>query len=174
MYTTAERDEALQVTADAKGRVMRLYLVQHGKATSKETDPARPLTEEGVADADYVGTFLAPSKPNIPLVQHSGKLRAQQTAEILAKHIAPNAQIEARDGLAPNDDVQPLAGIMRDAETDLMLVGHLPFMNKLASLLLAGDETAGVIDFKNAGVVCLERIDEGEWDLLWDVIPELV
>ena len=37
---------------------MRLYLVQHGKAASKETDPLRPLTEEGLSDVHKVAKFI--------------------------------------------------------------------------------------------------------------------
>ena len=53
-----------------------------------------------------------------------------------------------------------------------MLVGHLPFMSRLASLLLAGEPEAGVVRFQTSGIVCLSR-EQGEWSLSWAVTPEL-
>ena len=56
---------------------------------------------------------------------------------------------------------------------DLMLVGHLPFLSCLASLLLVGDPERSVIRFRNSGIVCLVR-EQGNWFLGWTVIPEIV
>ena len=55
---------------------------------------------------------------------------------------------------------------------NLMIVGHLPFLQKLASLLLSGTEDNQFISFRNSGVVCLEYT--GAWKVLWAVIPELL
>ena len=63
---------------------MKLYLVQHAKAASKETDPERSLTEEGLRDIRKVAEFIKPLDLSVDYLWHSGKNRAQQTAEILA------------------------------------------------------------------------------------------
>ena len=63
---------------------MRLYLVQHGEALSKDVDPERALSDAGRADAERLARFLAPRRLTLSRVLQSGKLRAQQTAEILA------------------------------------------------------------------------------------------
>jgi hypothetical protein len=58
--------------------------------------------------------------------------------------------VEARPGLAPNDPVVPVAQWLR-AETEhqsLALVGHMPFLGRLASLLVAGHEQAQVVGFQ--------------------------
>ncbi len=34
---------------------MRIYLVQHGKAKSKEEDPERSLTIEGIEESTQIG-----------------------------------------------------------------------------------------------------------------------
>lgn len=153
---------------------MRLYLVQHGKAVEKKLDPDRPLTPEGAREVDSVGAFLSPRQLDIPVVWHSGKTRARQTAGQLAKCVAQHGAVEQRDGLAPNDDVRPLAADLRAREEDAMVVGHMPFLSRLASLLLAGDKKREVVGFTNAGVVCLERNDQGDWQVKWIVTPELV
>ena len=54
-----------------------------------------------------------------------------------------------------------------------MVVGHLPFLDRLASRLVAGDPTAAAVRFTNAGIVCLGR-DAGKWSLEWAVTPQLV
>jgi phosphohistidine phosphatase len=60
---------------------------------------------------------------------HSGKLRAEQTAEALVGAFGSEMSIEPRDGLAPNDPVAPVADWLRDAAEgySIALVGHLPF-----------------------------------------------
>ncbi len=54
-----------------------------------------------------------------------------------------------------------------------MLVDHLPFMAKMAGLLLCGDQEKMFVDFKIGGVVCLER-KENRWGIAWMVVPEMV
>ncbi len=59
-----------------------------------------------------------------------------------------------------------------------MVVGHLPFMGRLVSHLVAGSEKANVAAFQPGTVACLERAggdeDGGGWALAWMVRPELL
>ena len=153
---------------------MKLYLVQHGKAASKETDPLRPLTEEGRADVRKVAEFIKPLSLSVDCIFHSGKTRAAQTAEILAGVIKSNNGTIERQGLAPNDNVTVIKDELSSAEGDLMFVGHLPFMGKLASLLTAGCESADVVEFKQGGIVCLGRCEDAKWRVNWMITPELL
>jgi phosphohistidine phosphatase len=153
---------------------MRLYLVQHAKAASKESDPERPLTNEGQCDIQKVASFIKPLSLSVDCLWHSGKKRAEQTAKILADVIKIDKENAAHDGLDPNDDVTTLKGELSTNSQDVMIVGHLPFLSKLTSLLLAGSESADTIAFKNAGVVCLNRSKENQWQLEWMIIPELL
>jgi phosphohistidine phosphatase len=59
-------------------------------------------------------------------------------------------------------------------DKDVMLVGHLPHLARLAALLLTGDMAKNVINFKMAGLVCLGRRTGGPWALEWMIIPELI
>jgi phosphohistidine phosphatase len=81
---------------------------------------------------------------------------------------------QVRDGIAPNDDTAAFAGELAAWREDAMLVGHQPFLGKLASRLLTGDETAVALAFEPASAVCLERGDEGRWRVAWMVRPELL
>jgi len=53
-----------------------------------------------------------------------------------------------------------------------MLVGHLPHLQRLAGLLLSGDAEREVIRFRNGGVICLEKTEQG-WAICWQVNPTL-
>jgi phosphohistidine phosphatase len=153
---------------------MRLYLVQHGKAMPKEQDPQRPLTDEGRREAARVAHFIAPLGLKVDELCHSGKARAEQTAEIYAEAMTICNGPTARMGLAPNDNVAPLRDELAVAPEDVMIVGHMPFVAKLATLLLTGYESPPVIAFKNAGIVCLGRTDDSRWQVQWVVTPEVL
>jgi phosphohistidine phosphatase SixA len=81
---------------------------------------------------------------------HSGELRAEQTARLLVGEIGAEASVEARAGFAPNDPVAPTAQWLRGVTEHqaLALVGHLPFLDRLASLLVAGNEDAQLVHFR--------------------------
>ena len=83
----------------------------------------------------------------IDYLWHSGKKRAEQTAEILKGAISVKT-LSAHDGLGPNDDVKTFEKKIVSVGGDIMVVGHLPFLSKLASLLLTGLESANMIRFK--------------------------
>lgn len=151
---------------------MRVYLVQHGKALDKEDDASRPLSPEGIEDVEAVGHFLAAQSFDIRQVWHSGKARAAQTAERLQKLMAPKAELVERDDLNPSDNVKLAAKEIEKQAQDVMVVGHMPHMSALAAYLLVGDDEADVVQFHKGGVVCLSN-DEGHWQVVWVVVPEL-
>ena len=153
---------------------MKLYLVQHAKAALKQVDPQRPLTEEGRRDIQKVSAFIEPLNLCIDYLWHSGKRRAVQTAEFLAEVVEINKTQTIHDGLGPNDDVTVLRDDLALAQQDVMIVGHLPFLSKLASLLLGGSESANTVAFKQGGIVCLRRAEENQWQIDWMVTPELL
>lgn len=152
---------------------MELYLVQHGEARPEAEDPGRGLTEEGAESAKRMGEWAAGISIHVDQVRHSGKRRAQQTAQLLAEGIAPIAGVIQTSGLKPNDDVGPVAEDLTKGGKSIMLVGHLPFLSRLASLLLVGDAAREVIRFRNAGIVCLGH-EEDLWSLSWSVTPDLI
>jgi len=153
---------------------MKLYLIQHAKAASEDVDPERPLTEEGRRDIQKITAFIKPLSLRVDYLWHSGKKRAAQTAELLSEVVEINKALTAHAGLGPNDDVTALKDELVSRQQDIMIVGHLPFLDKLASLLLTGCESAGSVAFKNAGIVCLVRSGENRWQLDWMVTPEIL
>ena len=151
---------------------MKLYLVQHGRAMTKEQDPERPLTEQGRRDIDRLGRFLGQAGIRVERVMHSGKLRARQTAEGLAEALAPHAEVEASGLLNPNDNPKAFDWQSESWDRDTLVVGHLPFMAKLAAHLVAEDEKLPLVAFQPGSLVCLERND-GHWQIAWMLRPEL-
>lgn len=148
-----------------------LYLAQHGKAYSEAEDPERRLTPEGITETEKVATFLARAGVRVREVVHSGKTRARQTAEIFARHLGASARAE--EGLGPNDDPALWAAKAEALAGDVMVVGHLPHLSKLASLLLIGDPQREIVRFRYSGVVKLERGELG-WRLAWYITPDVV
>ncbi|MCH8271514.1 MAG: hypothetical protein IH985_09945 [Planctomycetes bacterium] len=73
-------------------------------------------------------------------------------------------------GIDPTGDVANEASGWTD---DVVLVGHLPFMGRLAARLVAGREDPGVAAFRPGGMLCLERGEEGGWEIAWMLRPEL-
>jgi len=153
---------------------MFLYLVQHAEAKREEEDPSRPLSEKGFEDIKKVALYVEKLNIKISEIFHSGKTRALQTAEILAQYLKPGKGISQTDRLAPLDDPQVWFDRLSKMKEDTMLVGHLPHLARLASLLLSGDKEKGIIDFKMGGIVCLKRFDDGHWLVEWMLIPEVI
>lgn len=144
---------------------MRLYLVQHAKAAPKQVDPERPLTEEGLQDIQKVASFIRALGLSVDYLWHSGRKRAEQTAEVLWEVVKVSRKPIAREGLGPNDDVRALKDEISSGQQDIMVVGHLPFLGKLVSLLLTGSESANTVGFKPGGIVSLSFSEENRWQI---------
>ena len=146
-----------------------IYLAQHGRALTKEQDPARPLSEEGRAQTTRIAEVAAAYRVPVSRIEQSGKLRAQQTAEIMAEHLKPPGGVAARAGMTPKGDVTVLD---LDSASELMLVGHLPFMERLIGWLTVGDPEQRPFKLQGGGIVCLDR-DERGWHVKWALMPEV-
>jgi phosphohistidine phosphatase len=150
---------------------MALYLVQHGRNVGKDVDPEKGLSEAGRQEVARIADMAAKAGIPVAIILHSGKKRAAQTAEIFADALSPSGGVEQSDGMAPLDDVAAFAENI-DPKKDTMLVGHLPFMEKMASHLVAGDADRRVFRFQNGGVVSLENDpDAGTWTITGALLP---
>lgn len=148
---------------------MKIYLVQHGNQNPEEVDPNEGLSEKGREDCEKVAQFAAKSGVKIGKIYHSVKLRAKQTAEIFSKHLG--GELSELEGLKPMDPVEPWAEKLEDG---LMLVGHLPFMQKLSALLLCGDTENKCVNFHQAGIVCLLKDENQNWSIDFMITPEIL
>ena len=154
---------------DAKCR--RLYLVRHGEAKPKHEDSERGLTDAGHANVRRMASWAATSGIRVDEIRHSGKSRAQQTAEIFAEILGSQAQAVA--GLAPKDDVVSIAGGIESEAGDMMLVGHLPFLERLAAVLTAGDADSIHVTL-DAGALLELTMDDDGWRVTCLMQPRLL
>ncbi len=152
---------------------MSLYLVQHGKSLPADIDPEKSLSAEGLAEVEAIASTARNNGILVSTIQHSGKKRAQQTAAILGSILQPAGGIRERTGLQPTADVIPVAREL-NSKDNLMLVGHLPFMERLTSFLITGTTEKAVFRFQNGGIVCLDiHPDTRTWVIKWALMPNI-
>lgn len=155
---------------------MRVYLIRHGEATPEKADNTDyPLSEKGKEDIRHIATFLAKQPLEIKHIFHSGILRAKETAEMIAKKINFNGEIEVYTEMQPYDSISTLASMVNQASEDIIIVGHMPFLGLLLSKLVTGDEHQDVLYLHKGTTVCLERIEHSTtWLIEWCITPEVV
>ena len=152
---------------------MALYLVQHGKSLSKDIDPDQGLSPEGIAETKHIAEVAANYRIKVSHIKHSVKTRAHKTAEIFASALNPAGGIMEVAGLKPMDDVTTFAARI-DPDENTMLVGHLPFMERMASYLVTGSIDKPVFKFQNSGIVCLNKNPDNEsWVIVWTLMPKI-
>ena len=124
--------------------MIELHFLRHAHAGDPEAwtgdDEARPLSDKGEKQADRLGVFLAGVGFRPDAIITSPKLRAAQTAEIVATHLG--MQISFDDRLAGGFDVGTLETLLRDAGDPVrpVVVGHDPdFSDVLAELCGASE-----------------------------------
>jgi phosphohistidine phosphatase len=151
---------------------MRLYLVRHGEAQPSEVDPQKRLSPRGQSDVRKLAALLRPRGIAVEAIWQSGKTRAAETAAMLAEAVTARQGVVQWAGLEPNDPVTPVLNDVLRAGGDIMIVGHLPFVARLTSKLVTGEESALRLAFGTATAACIERDPEAGWRLLWMIAPE--
>jgi phosphohistidine phosphatase len=152
---------------------MALFLVQHGKSLPKDEDPKKGLSQEGIAETKRIAEVAKGYNVPVSGISHSGKTRARQTAEIFESVLKPEQGIQESSGLNPLDDVAAFAEKI-DSTANRMLVGHLPFMDRMTSFLITGSIETPVFKFQNSGIVCLDKDPaSGFWVIRWALVPNI-
>lgn len=154
---------------------MKIYLIQHAEPRPKEEDPNRSLSGKGLREAGTVAAYAA-THLNIEVncIYHSGKLRAMQTADVLANHLHPPGGIRQTDGLDPMDDPLIWMSRIKHSTEDIMVVGHLPQLSELAAILLCGDRNNKVVQFRHACILNMLKDKDGKWVAGWMVTPSIL
>jgi len=152
---------------------MALYLVQHGQSLPKDVDPDQGLSEKGVAETERIAEVAKNYHINVGKILHSVKTRARKTADILASALNPTESVKEVEGLKPMDDVAAFAAAL-NPDTNTLLVGHLPFMERMTAYLVTGSIDKPVFRFQNSGIVCLDKDPEtGSWVIVWTLMPNI-
>ncbi len=150
---------------------MAIYLVQHGLSLPKDQDPEKGLTGPGKEDTLKIADVAKFYQISVKEIWQSGKKRAAQTAEIFKEKIISSPRIIETSGIKPLDDVKSFAEKL-DSSSDVMIVGHLPFMERLVSYLTVGSFDHRVIKFQNSGIVCMDR-EKDDWYIKWTLNPNI-
>ena len=150
---------------------MAIFLVQHGISMSKDQDPEKGLSEKGRADTIKIAKVAKVYKIPVLQIVHSGKKRAKQTAVIFNETLGVKKLCEQIHGIKPLDDVK-VFGDGVDPLSNVMVVGHLPFMERLVSYLTTGSMDLKVYEFQNSGIVCLDYKDDS-WFIKWTLNPNI-
>ncbi|MBW2741788.1 MAG: phosphohistidine phosphatase SixA [Deltaproteobacteria bacterium] len=153
---------------------MALLLVRHGKSLPKDKDAAKGLSEEGISEVEHIAGIAKKYGVNVSRIMHSEKKRALQTAEIFASALKPDGGIQEIKGINPLDDVAAFADKIEISD-NLMLVGHLPFMQRLTSYLITGSIEKPVFKFHNGSILCMDKNSEAAqtWFIKWALMPHL-
>ncbi len=118
---------------------MLLHLLRHAHAGDPDAwdgpDAARPLSEKGRDQAERLGTYLAGIRFLTDALITSPKLRAAQTAELVAAHLG--VEVEVDDRLGAPLDLDGLKAVLADAQEPErpVIVGHDPDFSELLALL---------------------------------------
>jgi phosphohistidine phosphatase len=98
---------------------------------------------------------------------HSDRVRAIQTANILARTILFKGKMIQRNDLGPDDPVAPVIREIKKARGDLMIVGHQPFLGKLASRLLTRKPSGEIVKLSTSSIVALGSENGQNWAVEW-------
>jgi phosphohistidine phosphatase len=157
---------------------MRLYFLRHGLADWPEWDVARdherPLTKEGLKKMKAEAKTIAALDLQLDAVLSSPYTRAYQTADIIAKELGLEVQIEPL--LAPGFDLERLTELLRAhaATQSLLLTGHEPGFSTVISQLMGN----GRLLMKKgalARVDLLGTVNEGlQGELVWLLQPKIL
>jgi phosphohistidine phosphatase len=156
---------------------MLLYLLRHGEAAPGNDDALRPLTPAGRTAVQEVARRALGKGVQVDQVWHSGLVRAEQTAQLFAEELGFSGTIARRAGLQPEDDPEPIArGLFEQGaahpDASLLVVGHLPFMERFAARLQAGPTTPEPVQFRPATLVKLGLHADGRrFALEWILTP---
>jgi phosphohistidine phosphatase len=153
---------------------MLLHLLRHADAGDPEawtdTDAARPLSDKGRKQSKRLGDHLAAIGFTVDAVITSPKVRAEQTADIVARRLDLVVTVDAR--LGRPFDLAIVDAILADAGDPgrAVLVGHDPDFSETLSMLCGPQ-----LEMKKGA---LARIDvsrplrPGQGTLRWLIPPD--
>jgi phosphohistidine phosphatase len=152
---------------------MILYLARHGTASKPSVDQSSILTSRGESDVRQTALRLKEKGVRLAYIWHSPKTRALQTAAIYLKVLGnPETLLEEKKWLSPDNDAETiLEQILLENRDSLFIVGHLPYLEKLAFLLLENPSSNASLTFPPASVGCFRRKLDLTWECSWLINP---
>lgn len=150
---------------------MQIYLLRHGIAADLgeggvRRDEDRPLTDEGRAKMKLAAKGMRELGLKFDYIFTSPYLRTVQTARVVAEEFKLEKSVVEIAALAAGRVFSHRWGHSADALieigaydfTSALLVGHMPDVSELASVLLSGERNLA-IEFKKSALCCIEVSD---------------
>lgn len=150
---------------------MRLYIIRHGEALSPGVDPQRSLSGEGRRQAGLIGKFMQQAQVRVSEIWHSEKTRARETAQLIQESGSLGGTLIEKSGLLPNDPVETIATELNALDSEICIVGHLPFVGLLGAELTNPGDSGPQFVFETCAALCLERQGRGLWAVRWMISP---
>jgi phosphohistidine phosphatase len=157
---------------------MLLYFLRHASAgktmLNPKKDERRPLDEEGILQARYVGRLLANLDVQVDQIISSPLKRARQTASLVANELAFEAAVQIDDALRPDAEFEQFqAMVARYGKYDaIMVVGHNPSFTAFLSKSVSARSGAAQIEFKKGSVAKVDMHGR-TGTLQWLVTPKI-
>ena len=148
---------------------MDLSIVRHGIALDVgeegiQSDFERKLSPKGIEKTGIIAKAFKKMEVNPGLILTSPLVRARETAAIIAEELKIQKNIKESDHLRPNADLHTCIQMLSNQkERSIMVVGHIPCLPMLASLLLTKNFGTHIV-LKKAGICGIsfeEKIQEG-------------
>lgn len=149
---------------------MKLYIMRHGEAAQTSHSSEQLLTRNGHAGIENLAERLKNKNCHLAQVFHSGKARAQQTAEIVCNALCPDATPRTLDNIKPGDDPAAILPIINGWNEDSLITSHLPFIPNLITLLTATNAHLNSINYEPGTFICLEK-NNNVWEIKWVDVP---
>ena len=153
---------------------MRLYIVQHGDAVPKDIDRDRPLSEQGRADIERLAGWLAKRNVSVAKMLHSGKTRAEETANLLRPVLQSPGGFLQGQGLGPNDSPEAFLRQLHHVDEDILIASHMPFVARTVSQALTGAPDRQLVEFLPGSIAGIERGGDASWRMFLFLRPDLL
>jgi len=155
---------------------MIVYFLRHASAgksmANPKKDEQRPLDDDGILQARYVGRLLANLDVQVEQIVSSPLKRARQTASLVANELAFESAVQIDDALRPDAELEQFQAMLARQKKyeSIMVVGHNP---SLTEFLMKSIATGSAdIDLKKGAVARVEMSGR-TGSLQWLVTPKI-
>lgn len=154
---------------------MKLYFFRHGHAEDADgpefDDFTRRLTDKGVERTEAAARALVKLGVKPALLYSSPRVRARQTADILAKGMGVTVAVREEVGFSFGMEHIPALIADAGADDEVIFVGHEPDLSIVVSRLIGGGELV----MKKGGMARVDLFSTAplKGALVWVIPPKV-
>lgn len=157
---------------------MNIYLLRHGIAENLDpsvhsSDEDRKLTAEGLEVMNFEALGMQKLGLQFDVVLASPFIRAQQTAEIVCKHVPNAPAIQISKNITPSGNTTKLIAELYDryaTAKNVLIASHEPFLSESIGRLLADSPRASI--HMGKGTLCKLTLEGDHATLCWLMTAE--